>query len=315
MKRLLALILGIAALQPAPPAGADTLPMDADWKFSRGDFAGAERAAFDDSGWRSLDVPHDWSIEGPFDPSNPAGGAGAFLPAGIGWYRQHFSLPANLAGRRVFVEFDGVMANSDVWINGTHLGRRPYGYVGFRYELPARSLKFGADAANVLAVRCNDADQPASRWYSGAGIYRHVRLLALDPLHFDQGGIFVSTPKVSAEEALVHVQTTVVNQSDEEQEVDRGSRSRSNHRAGAALLVVALDDGPPEDCPRRRGRSFSRIMVVAHPRLWDLDQPNLYLRLGFRRRGTPRAIGSPRCRADRFRHPRRPFRRRHGFLA
>src|SRR6185312_8403309 len=140
--------------------------LDQDWKFSRGDFGGAERVGFDDSAWRKLDVPHDWGIEGPFDAMNPAGGAGAFLPTGVGWYRKHFVLPADAAGKKVYVAFDGVMMNSDVWINGTHLGRRPYGYVSFRYELPARALKAGGD--NLLAVRVNDADQPASRWYAGA---------------------------------------------------------------------------------------------------------------------------------------------------
>ena len=100
--------------------------MDSDWRFSLGDPAGAEKTTFDDSNWRKLDVPHDWSIEGPFDQKNPTGAAGGFLPAGVGWYRKHFILSESQARRRVFIEFDGVMANSDVWINGVHLGRRPY---------------------------------------------------------------------------------------------------------------------------------------------------------------------------------------------
>ena len=113
------------------------LQMDSDWRFSLGDPANAEKTTFDDSNWRKLDVPHDWSIEGPFDQKNATGAAGGFLPAGVGWYRKHLALPASQARRRVFIEFDGVMANSDVWINGVHLGRRPYGYVSFRYELTA----------------------------------------------------------------------------------------------------------------------------------------------------------------------------------
>ena len=97
------------------------------------------RSAFSDSNWRKLDVPHDWSIEGPFDQKNPTGAAGGFLPAGVGWYRKHFTLPESQSRRRVFIEFDGVMANSDVWINGVHLGHRPFGYVSFRYELTTTS--------------------------------------------------------------------------------------------------------------------------------------------------------------------------------
>src|SRR5262249_22824076 len=109
--------------------------MDADWKFFLGDPTNAETSAFNDSSWRKLDVPHDWSIEGEFSETNRTGGAGGFLPAGVGWYRKRFTLPETEASRRVFIEFDGVMANSDVWINGVHLGKRPYGYVSFRYDL------------------------------------------------------------------------------------------------------------------------------------------------------------------------------------
>src|SRR5262245_48049475 len=119
------------ALSLASFAGAANSPrvvkkFDADWRFFKGEASGAEAVAFDDSAWRKLDVPHDWSIEGPFDEKNPTGGAGGFLPAGVGWYRKHFSLPADDKTRRVFIEFDGVMANSEVWINSHSLGKRPY---------------------------------------------------------------------------------------------------------------------------------------------------------------------------------------------
>src|SRR6185295_15252452 len=117
----------IAAQSPNSPRVIKSF--DSDWRFHQGDLSNADKIEFDDSSWRKLDVPHDWSIEGPFDKDNPTRGSGGFLPAGIGWYRKHFTLPTNDANRRVFIEFDGVMANSDVWINGFHLGRRPYGYV------------------------------------------------------------------------------------------------------------------------------------------------------------------------------------------
>ena len=159
-----------------------------------------------------MDVPHDWSIAGPFDPANTTGRRGGLSPLRRGWYRKRFGL-GPLGRRRVFVEFDGVMANSDVWMNGVHLGHRPYGYVGFAYELTAQFA--AGPAANVLAVRVDDSGQPASRWYTGAGIYRHVRLVVVNPVHIERDSTFVSVPEISAGRAVVHVRTTVVNQSAE----------------------------------------------------------------------------------------------------
>src|SRR5215469_3669118 len=238
-----------------------TVPFDKDWRFLRGDAAGAERPDFDDSAWRKLDVPHDWSIEGPFDQTNPAGGAGAFLPAGIGWYRKHFTAPAAFLKMRGFVGFDGVMANSDVWINGFHVGKRPYGYVSFACELTEHIHWNNAD--NVLAVRVDNSGQPASRWFAGAGIYRHVRLVWQQAVHIERWSTFVTTPKVSAEQATVRVETTVVNQSD-----------------AARSVSVAVTVGP--DPIRGEGqtigpRSSAHIVreFSIRPKLWDLDHPNL----------------------------------------
>jgi beta-galactosidase len=286
MKRTLALILvaasagqgGLPAVRAETPtlATEHALPFDAGWQFSRGDFGGAQLADFDDSGWRTLDVPHDWSIDGPFDAAAPAGGAGAFLPTGVGWYRKHFPLPASAAGHRLFIEFDGVMANSDVWINGTHLGRRPFGYVGFRYELPARALKAGGD--NVLAVRCNDADQPASRWYTGAGIYRHVRLYVLNQVHFEPGGIFVTTSGDSADQAVVRVRSTVVNQSDADREVVIGLSlvAMPPRSAPSTMVAGGRAESARQKLPAHQSVTINQDIVVVKPRRWNLDDPELY---------------------------------------
>jgi beta-galactosidase len=193
---LLTTLASLPARADSPRVTRFTTSFDSDWRFLKGDAEGAERPEFDDAAWRKLDVPHDWSIEGPFDEQNPTGKAGGYVPAGVGWYRKHFTLRAGERVRRVFVEFDGVMANSDVWVNGFHLGKRPYGYVGFRYELTGH-LNFGPDRPNVIAVRADNSAQPASRWYAGAGVYRHVRLVTTDPVHLDYHGTFVSTPRVS----------------------------------------------------------------------------------------------------------------------
>jgi len=246
-----------------------TSTFDGDWRFLKGDAPGAEKPDFDDGAWQKLDVPHDWSIEGPFDGKNPTGGAGGFLPAGIGWYRKHFRLPIEYQERRILIDFDGVMANSDVWINGFHLGQRPYGYVSFRYEL-TEHLTFG-DKPNVIAVRADNSGQPASRWYTGAGIYRHARLVVTNQIHFDHWGTFVSTPQVSSEQATVRVHSEVINQSStarnvslEVQVIDpvgrlaQSAETRSLKVAPGAIV------------------SFTQDLVVRNPQRWDLDQPNLY---------------------------------------
>ena len=252
------------------PSSRITFSFDADWSFLKGEASGAETPEFDDSGWRKLDVPHDWSIEGPFDRNNQTGGAGGFLPAGIGWYRKHFTLPVSSDGKRVFVDFDGVMANSDVWINGFHLGRRPYGYVSFRYELTGH-LNFGADKPNVLAVRADTSAQPASRWYSGAGIYRHTRLVITDPIHFEHWATFITTPQIVGGKAKVLVRTTIINQSDAARNV--------------ALEITLVDaKGRAHQAPVTRTQNiaprgsgdFQQDIFVNNPLIWDLDHPYLY---------------------------------------
>jgi beta-galactosidase len=253
----------------APGPVRTTLSFDSGWQFLKDDAKGAEAPSFDDSSWRALSVPHDWSIEGPFDQTNPTGGAGGFLPAGVGWYRKHFTLPSGDAQKRVFIDFDGVMANSDVWINGFHLGTRPYGYVSFRYELTGH-LTFGDNAPNVLAVRADNSAQPASRWYSGAGIYRHVRLVVTDPVHLDHWGTFVTTPSVSAESATVHVQSTVVNQSDSARQItvqltvlDPSGQTVKSVQSSQSVAAGQSGD-------------FEQDIPVASPQIWDLDHPVLY---------------------------------------
>jgi beta-galactosidase len=257
-----------AHAQERPRPARVTNAFDSDWRFLKGDAPGAERPEFDDAAWRRLDVPHDWSIEGPFDEKNPTGRDGGYLPAGVGWYRKHFNVPAADSKRRVFVEFDGVMANSDVWINGRHLGRRPYGYIGFRYEL-TEHLSFGKE--NVIAVRADNTGQPASRWYTGAGIYRHVRLTASDPVHIEHWGTFVTTPQVTNVSATVNVRSTVVNQSDAARDV--------------SLQVQLLDPdgkivGTAETKPRRLAAGetadLTQEVVVRNPARWDTRDPALY---------------------------------------
>lgn len=267
---ILTLLAMAAAALPAATPVRTTISFDRDWRFLKADASGAEKPAFDDAGWRTLNVPHDWSIEGPFDQKNPAGGAGAFLPAGVGWYRKRFTLPADYASRRVFIEFDGVMANSEVWINGVRLGKRPYGYVSFRYELTGH-LTFGEKSPNVLAVRADNSGQPASRWYAGAGIYRHVRLVAANAVHLEHWSTFVTTPAVSAAEATVRVRSTVLNQSE------------AGHSVALEVSIVDPDGKTvataataPQAVAPGKSVEFEQQLRVLAPRLWDLASPLLY---------------------------------------
>ncbi|SPE40263.1 Glycoside hydrolase family 2, sugar binding [Candidatus Sulfopaludibacter sp. SbA3] len=243
---------------------------DPDWRFLKADAPGAEAPEFADETWRTLSVPHDWAIEGPFDQKNPAGGAGAFLPGGVGWYRKHFMLPAADQNKRVFIDFDGVMANSEVWINGAHLGKRPYGYVSFRYELTGH-LKFGANSPNVLAVRADNSAQPASRWYPGAGIYRHVRLIVTDPIHFDHWATFVTAPKIAADQATVRVQSRISNQS----EISRAVALQvSIYSPDGRLVKTASTQSQP--LAAGQAAEVQLEIAVPSPALWDLDHPNMY---------------------------------------
>ncbi len=268
MRRPWVVVIALSLLPFAARAQSRTISFDPDWRFFKGDATDGQKPDFDDSSWKSLSVPHDWSIEGPFDRQNPAGGAGAFLPTGVGWYRKHFSLPADDSQRRVFVDFDGVMANSDVWINGFLLGHRPYGYVSFRYEL-SDHLNFG-DHSNVLAVRVDDSAQPASRWYAGAGIYRHVRLVVTDAVHLDLWGTFITTPQIEKDRAQVHVWNRVVNQSGEARQVQL--RVTLLNPTGRA---AAKSESETKTIAAGKSADFDQDLSV-EPKLWDLDQPNLY---------------------------------------
>jgi beta-galactosidase len=243
-------------------------PFDANWHFFKGDPRGAEQPQFDDSAWCQLDVPHDWSIEGPFAETNKTGGAGAFLPSGVAWYRKHFTLPAGEPNRRVFIEFDGVMANSDVWINGVHLGHRPSGYVSFSYNLNGH-VNFGGD--NVIAVRTDTSQQPASRWYSGAGIYRHVRLVETSRVYVPEWGFFVSTPEVSDARATVHVQVTVTNENSTPVETFLNLSILDPEGK-----TVATAQTPGQMISNSCSAQFNQDIVVQHPQRWDLDHPVLY---------------------------------------
>ncbi len=265
---LLPLALAGAATGAAPDVpGRIHESFDFGWRFSKGDAPGAEAPAFADQAWRKLDLPHDWSIEGPYDRNAPTGGAGGFLPMGVGWYRKHFTLPPALQGKPISVEFDGVYMNSEVWLNGVSLGRWPYGYTSFAFDLTPH-LKFGAEA-NVLAVRVDNSLQPNSRWYSGSGIYRHTWLTVTAPVHLARWGTFITTPSITADAATVHVRAELLNEAPTESDV-----TLTSEILDAAGTVVAT--GSAAAHLARGLQALDQDLALPRPQLWSPATPALY---------------------------------------
>ena len=261
-----ALCLFVAQVCFANPRPGRRVSFNQDWRFQLGDVSNGQDAGLNDAQWRQLDLPHDWSIEGEFSEKHPAGTGGGALPGGIGWYRKTFTLPVRARGQLVFVEFDGVYRNSEVWINGHYLGKRPYGYSSFAYELTPH-LSYGAKT-NVLVVKVDNSQQPNSRWYSGSGIYRNVWLTTLDPVHIKHWGTYVTTPEVSEQSATVAVKTKIKN----------GSQSGVN-------LTTTILDASGRDVSRVTDISVAakgshaeviQTLTVRAPRLWSDERPYLY---------------------------------------
>jgi beta-galactosidase len=241
---------------------------DFGWKFTRGDVPGAEQPAFADASWRSLDLPHDWSIEGPFAQNELSGGPGANAPTGIGWYRKHFRVPASYRDRKVSIEFDGVYQNGEVWINGHYLGKRPFGYISFAHDITPH-LNWNGE--NAVAVKVDNSRQPSSRYYTGSGIYRHTWLVAVNPTHVAHWGTFVTTPRVSKDAAAVYAKTRVRNE---------------NGASAACTLVSAIVDRDGKTVQTAEASQeigagdeyeFAQELAVVKPSLWSVSDPYLYM--------------------------------------
>jgi beta-galactosidase len=245
---------------------------DKDWRFHLAEepttfWSSWVTREFDDQSWRRLDLPHDWSIELPRDPKSPGGSEGGFFVDGVGWYRKRFTVPESWGDKRVAITFDGVFKNAEIWVNDRYVDRHPYGYSSFTLDL-TRYLEVGAE--NLVAVRVDNSAPKHSRWYSGSGIYRHVWLLVRDPVHVAEGGIFVTTPEVSAGSALVRLETTVVNESD----------------APKGVTVHWIVRGPEgEECgggeveaeiPAGASHAFMQELRLSEPSLWSPDHPSLH---------------------------------------
>jgi len=267
MKRLLLLFSGwLLTLFATQAQSSNTSNFNNDWKFFLGDNAAASAVDFNDISWRALRLPHDWSIEMPFDSTSPTGVGGGALRGGIGWYRKTFFLPDAAKQQHTFIDFDGVYMNAEVFINGHSLGIRPNGYISFRYDLTPY-LKYGKEK-NLIAVKVNNLQQPNSRWYSGSGIYRNVWLVSANDVSVDHWGIFATTPLVSEKQATVKLEIQLANRSKHQsavvQTVLYDAASRPKQTQSSAVLL----DG--------RQTKLSQQFVLSDPHLWSDKDPYLY---------------------------------------
>lgn len=245
------------------------IDFDNDWKFSLADSTlNASASNFDDSAWRTLNLPHDWSIESDFKKEYPASPGGGALPGGIGWYRKTFNIAGPDRRKKVFVEFDGIYRNSEVWINGTYLGKRPYGYSSFQYELTPY-LK--PSSKNVIAVKVDNSKQPNSRWYSGSGIYRNVHLIFTKSVYVEHWGTYVTTPYVNADSAEVAIQTTIKNTMELAQSV---GVEQSLYDANGNLVGKTADNLMIGGSGK--SNVFFQKLEIKRPNLWNIEYPYLY---------------------------------------
>lgn len=277
------------AAPAAPVSGRRSVELQDGWRFaladpvgagdSSGDYARAMDPEFDDSAWRQVAVPHDWSIElTPTTEHRTSSGTG-FLPGGLGWYRKTFTLPTAFAGKRISAEFDGVHMDAHVYCNGRLVGRHPYGYTGFAFDL-TELLHTDGTTPNVLAVEVRNR-LPSSRWYSGSGIHRNARLVVTEPVHVARWGTQVTTPGLTetlrAGHALVRVETSVVNESGADRTVTVVSTVLDPGGRAVARTDSVVSLGTKSGTGSGTGSgTVSDELRVERPRLWSPDTPRLY---------------------------------------
>jgi beta-galactosidase len=244
------------------------LEFDNNWRFRLDSVHSYNEPGIDDASWRSLDLPHDWSIELPFDSTSPTGTGGGALRGGLGWYRKTFTVPASSKNKNIFIDFDGAYMNSEVWINGHSLGIRPNGYISFRYDLTPY-LKFGNDK-NIIVVKVDNLKQPNSRWYSGSGIYRNVWLVSENDVFVDHWGTFINTHIADGQPAAVDMKVNVsnANSTDRNIVVTTTFYDETNKPVANASSPLNAKAKTTTEC-------FQQTKISA-PHLWSIDHPYLY---------------------------------------
>jgi beta-galactosidase len=251
---------------------------NASWKFYLGNDSSAFQSEYDDSHWRTLTLPHDWSIEGTFSKDAPCKTDGGALPTGIGWYRKTFYIPKSANDKAVFIDFDGVYRNSEVWINGHYLAKRAYGYISFRYELTPY-LNFG-NKKNSIAVKVDNSEQPNSRYYTGSGIYRNVWLVTTNKIHIDHWGTFITTPKITKESATVHIKIDIQTRPDRFKKPVRSInknqyltiKTNIYDQNGKYLGLAGTSEIEIKDTCT----NLQQDITLPNPSLWSTENPYLY---------------------------------------
>ena len=267
IKRVLSIMLmmGFGCLLPAVMYAAG-LPrktrIDSSWKFFLGDEQAASKSDYNDSKWRIVNLPHDWSIEHSISEKVPAGNDGGYRVAGIAWYRKELMVPASLKGEKVYLYFEGVYMNSSIYVNGQLIGGHPYGYTSFFCDATSAIIP---GKKNVVAVRVDNSQQKNCRWYSGSGIYRHVWLIHTPKVHIENWGVAVHTPQVSASQATVQVKTMLNNETSVDKEVKVTVKVADAEDAVSTVII-----------PARGKKEVIQKLKVSHPKLWDINAPNLY---------------------------------------
>jgi len=263
------LLAGAAPLWAETPSNPRLIySADADWRFFLGDPTGASSPTYNDHSWRTLMIPHDWSIEGPPNEKNSTGAGGGYFPSGTAWYRKTFMVPPSWKGKRVSLEFEGVCGETTVYLNGQKIGIHPYAYTSFRFDITSRLNSAGT---NLLAVRVENALQPNSRWYSGSGIYRHVRVIVTEPIHVAPWGVFVSTPHTSASSTKVLIKTKLENDTSEATAVNVET---------VLLGPTETKSGKPheKEVVLQAGQSgeVDQEITIDRPALWSPRSPQMY---------------------------------------
>lgn len=272
-KYLLRLLLNMAFMAVlnlnAEEKGRTHIRFNKHWRFTLATDSNAYLPAYDDSPWPTLNLPHDWSIEGDFHEKHPAGYGGGALPGGVGWYRKEFTLPQNAEGKRIQITFDGIYQYSEVWINGHYLGKRPNGYIPIRYDLSPYLHTDGNK--NLIAVKVDNSKQPNSRWYSGSGIYRNVWLTLTNPQAFIKEDLSITTPWVNQTIATVQLDIPIINQSDQQDDLRLITKIYDPYGKEVVSNTVHL-----QNTADKNDHLLNQQLQVPSPYLWSIDHPDLY---------------------------------------
>ncbi|MBQ8487293.1 MAG: DUF4982 domain-containing protein [Prevotella sp.] len=265
--KLLLTLVGLLFVAASAEGARQDMLFNFDWKFKLGEAAGAEKTDFDDSGWRSLDLPHDFQIEMPWNEK--ANRSRGFKDMATGWYRKSFDADPAWQGHRIILDFEGIMLHGDAYLNGKKIGGTDYGYLGFEADI-TRQLKY--DRKNVLAVHCSTGEDKNSRWYTGGGLFRDIHLILKDSVSIARHGIYIQTPQVTEAEATVAVQVEV--EGIKQKKLDLVIEATIFGPDGSLVGTTRID--APKDNKQPTVEVMLPTVKVVNPQLWWTEQPNLY---------------------------------------